>query len=405
MKNKISRLKPAMSGSKEHIALAGQAVAHQRGLSLIELLVAMVISLFMMIALITVFNSVKSGFAYTNNAVRVSEDASFALDMLGRDVRMTAFAGCTGSNFTVDAAAVTTYTPKFDLIAGQTISTANLKPNPFAGVITGNLSDVFTSKNAVWGFAANNTAAIGVLGGGSASYTVSTTTPMLYLAGGSPKAIQVSSAVAAVTDDIVIPSDTYSWANNVNPTYMIISDCKGSEVFKATAFTAGAGTIQNIAHGDGANENNSTSLVNTYSSDALVMPLTSSVYFLATRAGRAVPSLYRRHFNGSIATVEELVENVETIVFHYGVNTTNTAGGEPTYTTDIYETDPASVADWSRVVSVRMGLIMVSEESGQTAASGQSVPWLGGTLTPDAADRRVRRAYSTTVSIRNRMGL
>lgn len=405
MKNQTTQLVWAMPRTKGHMTMTERAVAYQRGLSLIELLVAMTISLFMVIALITVFSSVKSGFAYTNNAVRLSEDASYALDMIGRDIRMTAFSGCTGSNFTVDAASVTTYTPKFDLISGQTISTANLKPNPFAGVITGNLSDVFTSKNAVWGFAANNSAAIGVLGGGSATYTVSTTTPMLYLAGGSAQAIQVSSAVAAVTDNIAIPSDTYSWANNVNPTYMIISDCKGSEIFKASAFTSGTGTIKNMAHGGGANENNSASLVNTYSSDALVMPLTSSVYFLATRVGRAVPSLYRRYFNGSIATVEELVENVEAIVFHYGVNTTNTGGGEPTYITDTYETDPTAVTDWSRVVSVRMGLVMVSDTNGQTATSGQSVPWLGGTLTPDAADRHVRRAYSTTVSIRNRMGL
>jgi type IV pilus assembly protein PilW len=407
MKNQTTQLESAMPRTKGHMPMTKRAVARQRGLSLTELLVAMTISLFIVIALITVYSSIKSGFSYTNNTVRLSEDASYALDMIGRDIRMTAFAGCTGSNFTVDASTppVTTYTPKFNLISGQTISTANLKPNPFAGVITGNLSDVFTSKNAVWGFAANNTAAIGVLGGGSSSYTVSTTAPMLYLAGGSAQAIQVSSAVAAVTDDIAIPSDTYSWANNVNPTYMIIADCKGSEIFKATAFTSGAGTIKTIAHGGGAGENNSASLVNTYSSDALVMPLISSIYFLATRVGRTVPSLYRRHFNGSIATVEELVENVETIVFHYGVNTTNTGGGEPTYITDIYDTDPTAVTDWSRVVSVRMGLVMVSEESGQTTASGQSVPWLGGTLTPDSVDRRVRRAYSTTVSIRNRMGL
>lgn len=376
---------------------------HQRGLSLIELLVAMTISLFMVIALVTVYSSVKSGFAYTNNTVRLSEDASYALDMIGRDVRMAAFAGCTGSNFTADASGNITYTPRYDLISGQTIDDPTLKPNPFAGVITGNLSEVFTAKNAVWGFAANNDAAIGVLGGGSSTYTTSTTAPMLYVAGGSAHAIQVDSAVAAVTDDIVIPSDPYGWANNTHPTYLIISDCKGSEIFKATAFTAGSGTLKNIAHG--SPDNNSTSLVNTYGSDALVTPLTSSVYFLATRKGRSVPSLYRRYFNGHVATSEELVENVEAIAFHYGVNTTNTAGGEPTYTTDSYQTDPTAVTDWSRVVSVRIGLVMVSESDGQAAVAGQSIAWLGGTWTPDANDRRVRRAYSTTISIRNRMGL
>jgi type IV pilus assembly protein PilW len=154
-------------------------------------------------------------------------------------------------------------------------------------------------------------------------------------------------------------------------------------------------------------------LLNTYGADAIVTPLISSTYFLATRKNGTVsaknPSLYRRYFNGTTATIEELVPNIEAINFQYGENTTlQTAGpniGQPTFQTDVYRAADA-VNDWSRVVSVRIGFIMVSEDTNMTPGADNDITWNGGTFTPaNTTDHRLRRAYSTTVSIRNRMGV
>lgn len=374
----------------------------QHGLTLVELMVAMTIGLFMMIALAVVYNASKVGFVYANNTVRMSEDASFALDMLSRDIRMASYSGCTGSAVVSDGAPTPTltYTPNLDLIRNQAV-TGTAKPNPYSGVIAGDLLQVYSARNAVMGFAANDSAALGVLGGSASSYTPSTTSPMLYVAGGSSQALQVNSAVATVSADITIAADTYKWANNTTLPFMIISDCKGSEVFRATTITASGG-IFNIAHTTTTNDANN--LFNTYGSDAVVTTLNTSVYFLAKRSGATTSSLYRRYFNGSVAQFEEIVPNVEAVIFQYGVNTSNTPGGEPTYRTDQYQTDPTAVADWSRVVSVRVALIMVSEDDNQTAATSQNLSWVGGTYV-SPSDKRLRRAYSTTVSIRNRMGL
>jgi type IV pilus assembly protein PilW len=374
----------------------------QSGLTMIELLVALTISLFMLSAIMIAYTTSKSGFAYANNTIKISEDASFALEMIGRDVRMAGYAGCTGSNVVSNAGppAVDFYTPKLDLVDSQVVA-GTAKPNPFSGVVAGNLTQLFTSQNAIWGFPANNTAALSVLGGSATTYSKSTTDPILYLAGGSTQAIQLSNAIATATDDATIPADTYKWGNNTNPTFLIIADCKGSEVFRASSL-AGAGPVT-IAHA--ATDNDSASFSNTYGADAIVTPLMTSVYFIATRSGANTPSLYVRQFDGSVATVQELVPNVQAIAFNYGVNTSNTPGGEPTYRTDEYKTDPSTVADWSRVVSVRVGLLMVSDDDSQAEAAGSSVSWLGGTYTPASTDRRLRRAYSTTISIRNRMGL
>lgn len=378
----------------------------QSGLTLIELLISMTISLFMLIAISLVYISAKTGFAYSNNTVRMSEDASFALEMMGRDIRMAGYAGCRG-NTELPAATPQPpdlFIPHLDLVDGQVLLAAD-RPNPFSGVIAGDLTPIFTSRNAVWGFAATNTTARNPITGGPTTYTESTTNPMLYVAGGSARALQVSGAVAPAAN-ITIPADTYRWANNTNPTFMIIADCRNSEVFRASSVSLAAPFT--IAHAATANDD--ANFANSYESNAVVTPLVTSVYFLATRVGAATPSLYRRFFNGSVAVTEELVPNVEAMTFHYGENTTNTPAGAPTFMADVYRTDPTTV-NWSRVVSVRMGLILVSEDNNKAAVAGQTVQWLDGTYTPPAPtpttppDSRLRRAYSTTVSIRNRMGL
>ncbi|MBK6366301.1 MAG: PilW family protein [Polaromonas sp.] len=58
------------------------------------------------------------------------------------------------------------------------------------------------------------------------------------------------------------------------------------------------------------------------------------------------------------------------------------------------------------MVSVRIGFILVSEETNITPDADNKIQWIKGEYTPaNTTDHRLRRAYSTTVSIRNRMGV
>ena len=326
---------------------------------------------------------------------------------------MASYAGCAGLGKVATAGPDTILgtaddieipTPKLVNVlisAVLTDLTGAKKPNPFSTSTsdpTGKTA-VFHASNAVQGFpggastaAADARTALGT----STSYTLSTT-PILYVAGGAAQAVPLSAIAAILSTTITLASDTYKWNNNPTNTVMLIADCKNSEMFRAASTTT-TGVITT-----------ETPLLNAYGSDAIVTPLLTSTYFLATRTGASTPSLYRRYFNGNTSTVEELVPNVEAITFQYGLNTTNNATGDPTYQPDSYvlDTDAAfATMDWSRVVSVRMGLIVVTEDANQTSSNGGTVPWVGGNYTPaSSTDRRLRRAYSTTVSIRNRMGL
>jgi type IV pilus assembly protein PilW len=389
------------------------------GMTLVELMVAMAISLFMLVAIALVYQSSKTGFVYANNTVRMSEDASFAIDTLSRDIRMASYGGCAGLStgrtagpdgiaFTADdvlsdaTLPTTTSTPKLANVTGLT-GTFD-KPNPGSNL-------PLTETNAVMGFPSGTGAAAiaarNALHTTTPTYTVSSNSPILYIAGGSSRGFQIASAGVAAGQ----PNLTFAAVPHVGPQitqddFMMIADCKGSELFRVTSFVKSTGILAS-----------STNFLNSYSPDALVMPLETSSYFIATRSNANTPSLYRRFFTGKTATYEEVVPNVEAITYHFGENNTNfTTGpmtGAPTYRADIYHADAASVTNWSRIVSIRIGLIMVTEDRSQTAGTqAATMPWLGtGTngatpyTVPDTTDGRLRRAYTTMVSIRNRAGL
>jgi type IV pilus assembly protein PilW len=383
----------------------------QGGMTLVELLVAMAISLFLLAAIGLVYMTSKTGFTYANNTSRMSEDASFAVESVSRDIRMAGFAGCTGASMDAGTDGIL-YTaddvpknPKLDKVTGLTLTAAQ-QPNPFS-------TTVFSASTAVLGFDGTGTAAAAARTalGTSSSYTMVPNSAVLYVAGGSANAVQINTITTAASDRIEIgTADPYNWSNNFASSakpFFLISDCKGSEVFRASSMATSAGIKSLVT------DTSPAVFLNTYSQDAIIMPLVTSTYFLATRTGATNPSLYRRNFNGSLTTVEEIVPNVEAMTFQYGENTSCinndascTASTTPSYRSDVYRADSTSVLDWSRVVSVRIGLIMVSEDASQTTGADPAITWLGGTYTPaSTTDRRLRRPYSTTVSIRNRMGV
>ena len=58
-------------------------------------------------------------------------------------------------------------------------------------------------------------------------------------------------------------------------------------------------------------------------------------------------------------------------------------------------------AQWQRVLAVRIHLLAVSTASQQVNTQIQPYVYVGNTVTP--ADRRMRKAFTTTIAIRNRL--
>ncbi len=230
-------------------------------------------------------------------------------------------------------------------------------------------------------------------------------------------AVSITTAMAAAADALTIGTDSQSWGTR--PRYMVVSDCNNSSFFVGQlATSAGVTSIQHEI-GAGNDENEAATFPGSaiYGVDAIVMPVEWTFYYVATRAGASTPSLYRVSYDGRIQEnsgvpndprgrkdPEEIVSNVETMKLHYGENTANDGSGAPTMQANVWRTTAAAVTDWSRVVAVRIGLMMVSSENGVLGDVVSSPTLLGAAYTvPTAAATRAHKEFSTTVVLRNRI--
>jgi len=94
-----------------------------------------------------------------------------------------------------------------------------------------------------------------------------------------------------------------------------------------------------------------------------------------------------------------LVEGIENMQVLYGED------NDPTdaFTNATRYVTAGNVSNWANVVSVRIGLVVNSQDNIATSNDTATFSLIGQTATAAAADRMRRRAYSTTAVIRNRM--
>ena len=390
---------------------------HQRGVTLVELLVALALSLGVLVGLSAVYIASKQSFRFQETAGRLQEDGTYALETIARDLRMAGFAGCKGVDG-ITIAAVLTYFPTLSMSA--TAQGGIQGPNPLAVVEPGNalvLAQPMTPHNFLRGF--DNVPA--------SMFTtapVSGATDSLFFSGGGSNTVSVSAAMATPTSPLNVASNPYGW-DPAKPYNMVVSNCLVSSLFAGQINAAGT----EIAHGTtvvgsasvATNAANNFPSNPVYGIDAIVMPLEWNYYYVATRAGASTPSLYRVFYDGNERkATEELVSNVESMKLHYGENllgvdtatnlTCNLVGGgatcAATMQADTWRTTAAAVTDWSRVVAVRVGLMMVSADNAANPDVVTSIPnLLGLPYVPPvgASTTRLRKEFSTTVVVRNRV--
>lgn len=405
-----------ISGGKRRFRGLQSAQRPQRGLSLVELLVSLVLGMAVLIGLASVYVAAKQSFRFQETSGRLQEDAVFALEMIAKNLRMSGFAGCRG----VNQEAGPVYFPRLTL---ATAPTGIDGPNPLATVESGSTTvtvQPLTPFNFLRGF---DDVPSTMFASGLAPTTSGTDS--LFFSGGSANVVSVTAPMAAATSSLTIGADPYNWAATTTPTAnpgvynMIVSNCLTSSLFAGKVTTSGTLIAHDTTLGNAANDFPTSPL---YGADALVMPLEWSFYYVATRSGAATPSLYRVFYDGNKrdGNPQEIISNVESMQLHYGENLNGiddvttlacvlASGGAtctPTLRADTWQTTAASVTNWSRVVGVRIGLMMVGSDAGAAADVTVATPPILGasyTLPSGASSRRLRKEFSTTVLLRNRI--
>ncbi len=347
----------------------------QLGLSIIELMISLTLSLVVLSALIYIYVGSRGTYRGNEAVARIQENGRFAMDWLSREIRSAGFFGCVSRGLTpvIIADGFTGFSMGLQAVAGA-------------------------ENGSGWTDAPSN-----YLRG-----------DVLYLSGMYGSSANVlDTSVGAKSSNPINANVKVDRCIGLNQYDLVLAtNCARATILRVTNDpekgscppTSGSNTVTD------ANNNNTDDFrldpPYTVQQRAILYKFFAFAYFVGTNpAGR--PALYRYSSGYTTKTGEkvnvvneEVVENIENMDLLFGEDTTGTGNA------DVYR--PASeVTNWANVVSARVTLVAVSPDTGATAQSqtyyfganndGTAVDWL------TVNDRRLRQVFTSTVALRNRL--
>ena len=349
----------------------------QRGLSLVEIMVALAVGVVLLTGVIQIYASTKATYRMQDNLARLQENGRFALDFLTRDVRMAGYHGCT--NFgeitnTLNNPSSLDYDFSIGLIGYNDVGASPPAALSAAGVVPNAGTDVIVVRR-------NSDDPVRVVKNNSSAQLFAEV--LSQVPGGCKDGSDKVSGLCAT--DI-----------------LMVSDCVKSRVFQAGNLqVTGNPPDLNITHPASGSPGNAISswggasapAEEQFSDDAEIVRIGTYAYFIQNSADNGLPVLSR--YDGG--NVLELVEGVEDMQASYGEDT------DGDRTADVYR-DASAVFDWSAVVSARIHLLLRSKDNNLTNAPMDYVfngATVAGSSLP-ASDRYLRREFTATVTVRNR---
>lgn len=331
---------------------------NQKGLSLVELMIALAIGLLVSLAVFTLFISSLKTNKTQDNLARLQESARYVLHQMQTDIRMSGFRSCLGRKGTTDDTATA---PVLNLINGIQYD------NDFDIGIEG-----FHGQGTSWIPALDGTISSASPSQGSDIITVR------YAYGtGAP----VNAVMANGSADIPIAGnpDGLTVADN-----LLIADCVQSTVFKPTNISAS--TISHSTAG-----NSSADLGRAFSADAIVMPIKTVTYFVAPSNDISNGlSLWRKT---NTSTAEELADHIEKLKILYAEDLNGDSAPDKYVTAN-------QVTDMKNVIAVKLMLLARTQDN-NLSATGQQYTF-NGVKETSPGDKHIWRTYNMTITIRNR---
>jgi type IV pilus assembly protein PilW len=331
------------------------AIRTQAGFSIVELLVAMAISLVLLTAVYQVFLGNTETYRINENQARLQENGRFALDFLIREVRSAGYYGCSG-----DAA---------DLRTTLNSSTSFLYD--FDQAVEG-----FESTSAtVWTPTVD--ASITSPLGGSDILTIRRTDPTVFM--------RVDDDMSANDADIEVTGVTEDLDGDI----LLINDCQEAWVFQS--FSAGSPIVHDTSN-PVVPGNSQAGFTYAFAAGSEVYKIETVSYYIRNDDNNQ-PALFRKI---GAAAAEEILQGVENMQVLYGEDTD--ADGD----VNAYRT-ANTVSAWNDVLSVRVGLLLRTPEEITGADLDTNVYTVNGKDVDPVDDRRQRRVFTTTIGLRNKL--
>jgi len=362
------------------------------GFTLIEIMIALLLSAILLGGVVQVYSSSKQTYRVTENITLMQENSRFAMSVLTREIRMASFSPCPRTEdvaVTVNSIPGTTLTTNFatGAITGFEGGTS-VFPADFPGTGTSPGDRVADSDAFV------------ILRGGDATYNITAHNP-------SSAVMQVVNATGLSDGDLLLVCDTNNTAI-FQTNQVTIPSGSGNHTVVHNANSGGVSmTPGNCSKGLGYPTDCSSVNGNPYSygSDAQIVKLTATAYYLGVSQSGNSRALYRRSLSTNtagalgIGPAQELVDGIESLQILYGV-TDGTNLQAQRYVT----ADQVGAGNWNDVVSVRIAMLGQTPDQVNFETDTKTY-YLAGTIVDDtvhAADKRLRQVYTSTIKIRNR---
>lgn len=369
----------------------------QKGLTLIEIMIAMLLGIFLIGGVVQIFLGSKQTYRMQENLSAIQENGRFAMDFMARDIRMAGVIGCgsqgvLNSTLTMPVAPASYFVNFVRVIEGFEATSA-----PGVGPATWVPTIPVTAVAAV----VPPLSTVSPLGGSDIITIRRAADQGFTVAAHLPSSAPLTLNAVEATPANLQNAGFLTAANANNCMIAVVTNCTSVAVFQVSGI---AGNV--LAHNTGgacAPGNSDADLGRTYLGGQ-VMPINTISYFIATNPG-GQPSLYRRIDTNAVV---ELVEGIEQMQISYGMDT------DADRTANYYApVNPLWLdTDWANVVSIRISLLAVSLEN----VAAQRLPYdyngVQGIIPPDiyigippvqVQDRRIRRVFTSTIALRNRL--
>lgn len=316
----------------------------QAGLTLIETMIALSIGVFLSAGVLQIFITSNQSYKMQENLSRLQENGRFAMALISNNIRMAGFIGCNGAATTTN----NLYSPT---------------------------SFLYNFATAIQGFEATSTTAW------SPAIDTAITSPLggsdiISIRRADDKSFTVtahSTVSANITLDTTATADNLNTAGVKSCSTTVVSDCTSADFFQVTAISG-----SDLSHSSsGCTPANLVATLSKTYVGGQVYAINTISFYVGTNPS-SQPSLYRRV---GVNSAEELVEGIESMQILYGVDNDTIAGANYYVTADL-------VNNWSKVVSIRVTL---------------TVRTIDANLTSATSDGRIRRVFTSTITLRNRL--
>ena len=341
---------------------------HQRGFSLVELMVAMTLSLVLLAGALSILYSSKVTYAENDRIARLQEAGRTVVELILRDARAAGFQGCA--------------------------RTGTLPTNGLNNVLNSPTALLWDLGQPMRGY--NGSA--GAWSPALPAADIPSATPdsdvivLRTVREGTPS-FQLRTAPAAMTDPLTVVRG----ANVGLPvgSTLVINDCQGASVFAVSNLTAVDATTATIDHAVGGIPGNASgSLGRIYQEGARISQVDSVIYYVRDSTSGVGPALWRKIGNDP---EQPLIEGVENLQILYGIDTNADMLADAYVTANVVEAG----GNWANVISLTIAVLVRSENETNLELDNRTYNMLTQVKGP-FNDRRQRSMFITTVTLRNR---